>query len=151
MKEIERKFLVDGPVPQGLSAQPILQGYLTAATDSVEIRLRREGGDHSLTLKSDGNLTRDEREIAIGPAEFDTLWPATQCRRVEKTRHRGTLPGGQPFELDVFSGDLAPLMLVEMEFPSEEAALAFAPPAWFGKDVTEDRRYKNKALALATP
>lgn len=151
MKEIERKFLVDGPVPQGLSARPILQGYLTAATDSVEIRLRREGDDYSLTLKSDGGLTREEREIAIGSAEFETLWPATKGRRLEKTRHRGTLPGGQEFELDVFSGHLAPLMLVEVEFPSEEAALAFAPPAWFGKEVTEDKRFKNKTLALSRP
>ncbi|TRW95637.1 CYTH domain-containing protein [Paracoccus sp. M683] len=151
MKEIERKFLVDGPVPQGLSAWPILQGYLTTATDSVEIRLRREGDDHSLTLKSDGGLIRDEREITIGSAEFDMLWPATKGRRVEKTRHRGTLPGGQPFELDVFSGDLAPLMLVEVEFPSEEVALSFLPPSWFGKEVTEDKRFKNRALALFRP
>lgn len=151
MKEIERKFLVEGPVPEGSSARPILQGYLTAATDSVEIRLRREGDDHSLTLKTDGGLTREEREIALGAMEFETLWPATEGRRVQKMRHRGTLPGGQEFEMDVFSGHLAPLMLVEVEFPSEEAALSFVSPAWFGKDVTEDKRYKNKTLALSAP
>ena len=151
MKEIERKFLVDGPVPDGLPAKPILQGYLTLATDSVEIRLRQKGDDYSLTIKSDGGLTREEREVAIEAAQFQSLWPATEGRRVEKTRHLGTLPGGQVFEFDVFSGHLAPLMLVEVEFPSEEAARAFVPPTWFGKEVTEDKRYKNKALALSKP
>ena len=110
MKEIERKFLVDGPVPDGLPAKPILQGYLTLATDSVEIRLRQKGDDYSLTIKSDGGLTREEREVAIEAAQFQSLWPATEGRRVEKTRHLGTLPGGQVFEFDVFSGHLAPLM-----------------------------------------
>lgn len=151
MTEIERKFLVDGPVPEGLSARPILQGYLTADTDSVEIRLRRKGDDHFLTLKSDGGLIREEREVAIGAEQFATLWPATEGRRVEKTRHSGTLPDGQEFELDIFSGHLAPLILVEVEFPSEAVALAFVPPAWFGREVTEDRRFRNKALAISKP
>jgi CYTH domain-containing protein len=151
MKEIERKFLVEGPVPAGLIALPIQQGYLTTATDSVEIRLRRQGEDCFLTLKSDGGMVREEREIGIGAAEFDRLWPATEGRRLEKTRHRGTLPDGQTFELDVFSGHLAPLRLVEVEFPSEAAAHAFVPPPWFGAEVTLDKRFRNRALALSRP
>jgi len=156
MKEIERKFLMDGPIPAGpgpelLPARPIRQGYLTTAADSVEIRLRQEGKTHSLTLKSDGGLIREEREIAIGAAQFEALWPATEGRRVEKNRRRGTLPGGQAFELDIFSGHLAPLMLLEVEFASEAAARAFVPPDWFGQEVTEDRRFKNKALAHSRP
>lgn len=94
---------------------------------------------------------RDEYEIAIGKPEFDTLWPLTEGRRVEKTRHFGKLAGGLEFELDVFEGHLAPLMLAEVEFLSEDAAGAFIPPDWFGEDVTEDKRYKNSALALSRP
>ncbi|WP_232844982.1 CYTH domain-containing protein [Paracoccus onubensis] len=86
-------------------------------------------------------MTREEREIAIGAAQFQSLWPATEGRRVEKTRRLGILPGGQVFEFDVFSGHLAPLMLVELQFSSEEAASALVPPTWFGKEVTEDKRY----------
>ncbi|WP_269902626.1 CYTH domain-containing protein [Paracoccus onubensis] len=40
MKEIGRKFLLEGPVPDGLPAKPILQGYLTLTTASAEIRLQ---------------------------------------------------------------------------------------------------------------
>jgi CYTH domain-containing protein len=151
VKEIERKFLVKGPVPEGLAAQPIRQGYITAASDSAEVRLRQKGEACFLTVKSEGGLVRDEYEIAIGKPEFETLWPLTEGRRVEKTRHRGALAGGLEFELDIFEGHLAPLMLVEVEFPSEAAARAFMPPDWFGEDVTEDKRYRNIALAQARP
>lgn len=149
MKEIERKFLVKGPVPEGMPFEPIRQGYVTAASDSAEVRLRQKGGACFLTVKSEGGLVRDEYEITIGTAEFETLWPLTEGRRVEKTRHRGQLAVGLDFELDIFEGRLAPLMLVEVEFPSEEAARAFVPPAWFGDEVTEDKRYRNRSLALS--
>ena len=151
MKEIERKFLVSGPVPGGLAFEPIRQGYITAASDSAEVRLRQKGETCFLTVKSEGGLVRDEYEIAIGKPEFGILWPLTEGRRVEKIRHRGALAGGLEFELDIFQGHLAPLMLVEVEFPSEAAARAFVPPDWFGDDVTEDRRYRNSALAQARP
>lgn len=151
MKEIERKFLVRGPVPEGLVGRPIRQGYITAASDTAEVRLRQKGEACFLTIKSGGGLVRDEHEIAIGAAEFETLWQLTEGRRVEKTRYTGRLADGLEFELDVFEGHLAPLMLVEVEFPSEAAARAFIPPDWFGEDVTEDKSYRNSALALSRP
>lgn len=151
MIEIERKFIVTAFPRMELHAVPLRQGYLTAATDSVELRLRQQGTEYFLTLKSGDGLSRQEYEISVNMAQFETLWPATTGRRVEKTRHSGKLSDGQIFELDVFTGHLSPLMLVEVEFPSENAAKAFIPPSWFGKEVTEDERYKNKVLALSTP
>jgi len=151
MKEIERKFLVKGPVPDGLPSEPIRQGYLTVGSDSVEVRLRQKGDRHFLTVKSEGGLVRDEYEIVIDAAQFELLWPTTQGRRIEKNRHTGTLASGQTFELDIFTERLAPLRLVEVEFHSEEAAHAFTPPEWFGEEVTEDKRYRNRALALSRP
>lgn len=146
--EIERKFLVARlPVLEGLKAKPVRQGYVTLEGDSVELRLREKGGAFFLTLKSEGGLQRMEREIEIGRDQFDTLWPATGGRVVEKTRYVGALADGVTFELDVFAGVLAPLVLVEVEFETVEAARAFTPPDWFGEDVTEDRRYRNRALA----
>jgi CYTH domain-containing protein len=151
MTEIERKFLVESPPCDGLQAVSIRQGYLTGDTDSIELRLRQRGADHFMTLKSEGGLSREETEIPIDEAQFTALWPATEGRRIEKTRYIGTLPDGQVFELDIFAGRLAPLMLVEVEFTSEDAAKAFVPPAWFGKELTDDKRYKNRALALSKP
>lgn len=86
--EIERKFRVrDLPALEGLAAVHVQQGYLTLTRDSVELRLRRANDRHFITLKSDGELERIEYEIGLNKAQFETLWPATQDRRVEKIRH----------------------------------------------------------------
>lgn len=50
-------------------------------------------------------------------------------------------------ELDVFAGDLAPLLLAEVEFSSEEEANSFTPPDWFGEDVTFSSKYHNSTLS----
>ncbi|WP_158971683.1 CYTH domain-containing protein [Chachezhania sediminis] len=148
--EIERKFLVSRrPSLDGVRRAEVRQGYLTHPDDSVELRVRQINDRYFLTLKSGEGLTRGEREMPISRAQFDTLWPATEGRRVEKERWTGDLEAGRVFELDIFTGTLAPLMLVEVEFDTEEAANGFQPPDWFGPDVTRDKRFKNKALAQA--
>ena len=59
-----------------------------------------------------------EEEIALDPAAFDRLWPLTEGRRVVKTRHAVTVAGGLVIEVDVYSGDLAGLVVAEVEFPT---------------------------------
>ena len=148
--EIERKFLVDAP-PDGLDRHPssaIEQGYLAIEPGGVEVRVRRRAGTAVLTAKAGTGRTRSEEEIAIDADAFDRLWPLTEGRRVEKVRHLIPAGGGLTIELDVYRGDLAGLVVAEVEFPDEEAADAFAPPAWFGADVTDDERYKNHRLAV---
>lgn len=147
--EIERKFLVSHrPDLSGCTATQIRQGYLTGPEDSIEMRLRQKGNAFFMTLKSGGDLERAEYEVDVSKEQFDVFWPATAGRRVEKVRHVGQLEGGLMFELDVFASDLDGLVLVEVEFASLEAAKAFAPPDWFGEDVTANKGYKNKALAV---
>jgi len=153
--EIERKWLLDAP-PAGLDrhpSEPIRQGYL-AITDEVEVRVRQVAGRAVLTVKSIADRVRVEEEVEIGSERFDALWPLTEGRRVEKTRHRIPVGGpGEPsdltIELDVYAGALAGLVTAEVEFPSEAAAVAFTPPPWLTRDVTDDPRYKNRALAVA--
>lgn len=151
--EIERKFLVaELPDLAGLKSVDVGQGYLTHSDDSVEIRLRRKvsGGTANffMTLKSDGALERKEIEVAVSAEQFESFWPATAGRQIEKTRYVGALDHGLHYELDVFHGGLKGLLLVEVEFPSVEAANRFKAPAWFGEDVTGNKGYKNKALAV---
>ena len=147
--EIERKFLVAAlPDLTGADRAVVRQGYLTAPEDSTELRLRQKNDTYFLTLKGGGSLVRVEREAEISAKQFETFWPETEGRRVEKERFTGKLADGRVFELDVFQGDLAPLRLVEVEFSSENEAQQFTPPPWFGTDVTEDKRYKNKNMAI---
>lgn len=147
--EIERKFLVATlPDLAGARKSSLRQGYLTVPEDSVEVRLRQTDETFILCVKSGEGIVRGEREVEISEAQFAMLWPQTEGRRVEKTRWTGKLEGGLTYELDIFGGDLAPLVMVEVEFQSEAEAHQFEAPEWFGRDVSTDKRFGNKSLAL---
>ena len=149
--EIERKFLVPA-APGDLGAHPsspIEQGYLAIHPDGTEVRVRRRAGVSTMTIKSGGGLVRVEEELPLDDAAFERLWPLTEGRRLEKVRH--LIPGGAEgvvIELDVYTGELAGLVVAEIEFPGEAEAAAFAAPEWLGRDVTDDARFKNQRLAV---
>ena len=149
--EIERKFLV-AELPADIAEHPcrrIEQGYLAIAPDGVEVRVRRRGGQATLTVKSGPGHVRTEEEIAIDERRFESLWALTDGRRVSKARHEIPVGDGLTAELDVYDGAHEGLLTVEIEFPSLEASEAFAPPPWVGPEVTGDPRYANQSLALA--
>jgi adenylate cyclase len=148
--EIERKFLVAQPPPDRdrHPSTAIEQGYLAIADDGTEVRIRRRDGDATLTVKGGGARSRVEEELEIDGARFERLWPLTEGRRIEKTRYE--IPAGADgltIELDVYGGALEGLVVAEVEFDSEEAADSFSGPRWLGREVTDDRRYKNQRLA----
>lgn len=149
-QEIERKFLVKiQPDLSQYVGQEIIQGYVTGPNDTCEVRLRKKDTQTFLTVKSQGKLVRDEFETQITVEQFEVIWPATSNQQLLKTRYQGCLPCGTVFVLDEFKGNLAPLMLVEVEFTDVASAHNFQPPKWFGKEVTNDVMYKNKSLAFA--
>ncbi len=147
--EIERKFLVKTmPVLSHAQKTYIHQGYITHSNDSVEVRLRQKDEQYFITVKSGSGMVRSERETSIEQKQFETLWPDTQGKQIEKHRWTGQLNTLEIFELDVFMGELESLVLVEVEFSSTKQADDFQPADWFGREVTADKRYKNKALAM---
>jgi CYTH domain-containing protein len=113
----------------------------------VSVRVRQAGEARRLTVKGGRGRERVEVERELGAEQFDALWPLTAGRRVEKTRSVVPLDGAR-LEVDVFAGDLAGLVIGEVEFPSREAADAFAPPAWFGEEVTGRPEWGNPSLAV---
>lgn len=148
-QEIERKFIID-TIPEDLDKYPnkeIKQGYVSISEDGTEVRLRKKGNKFFQTIKSGGGKTRTESEIEITEDQFKTLWPTTEGKRVEKTRYEIPHQEGK-IELDVYHGDLDGFISAEMEFESEEASNKFEPPKWLGKEVTEDKKYKNQSLAI---
>jgi adenylate cyclase len=64
---------------------------------------------------------------------------------ITKTRDRVDHLGAR-FEVDVFEGENAGLVLAEIELDREDAP--FARPDWLGDEVTSDPRYSNAHLAL---
>jgi len=144
--EIERKFLVEH-VPPGLvfdSEEEIAQGYLAVGEDQV--RLRRRGDRHLLTVKRGSGLQREEVEVPIPRESFDELWPLTDGRRLEKTRSTTAVEAGT-IEIDVYHPPLEELVTAEIEFADADAARAFQPPDWFARELTDDDRYSNERLA----
>lgn len=155
-QEIERKFLVPAQPPKirGLRrAKPIAQGYLASdAERAVEVRVRKKGKRCFLTVKVGNGARRTEVELPLKSQEFAALWPATKGRRIAKKRHRLPIKGSAAvIELDVYKDALAGLCVAEVEFPDERAARAFQPPAWFGRELTDDPAYRNAALARRGP
>lgn len=148
--EIERKFLVNelpGAELEQALVEQIQQGYLIRESER-EVRIRRKGDLCFLTEKKGSGLRREEHEILISEAMFEALWPLTKGMQLAKARSTFTLDGHQ-LELDVYQGELEPLMVLETEFESEEQAHAWTPPWFAGAEVTGDKRYKNAQLAMA--
>jgi CYTH domain-containing protein len=145
--EIERKWLVaDLPDLSECKRAKIVQGYLAVAADATEVRLRKKSRRYFETVKRGTGLRRKEREVTITRKQFDSLWPATRGRRLEKVRY--TLQWKtKKIEVDVYEKGLKGLMVAEVEFKSRKDAAAFSPPEWLGKEVTRDKRYKNVNLA----
>ncbi len=145
--ERERTFLVADMPDLPDEGTRIRQGYLAIDGD-VQVRIRdREGVGRTLTVKGGRGGTRTEEEVPVDGERFERLWQITAGRRIEKTRY--VIPvGGADAELDVFAGELAGLVLVEVELDSEEAMAAFEPPPWFGSEVTDDDGYSNASLAV---
>jgi len=149
-KEIERKFLIES-LPPDLDKFPkkeISQGYLAITPDGTEVRLREKGDKYYQTIKTSGGKVRGETEIEITKEQFKSLWPMTEGKRVEKIRYEIPYQNSL-IELDVYASALKGLLTAEVEFKTEKGSDEFVPPEWFGKEVTEDKRYKNQNLAIA--
>ena len=145
--EIEKKYMIKqlpGNIRNGVA---ISQGYVVSE-GGKELRIRKKADQCYLTAKGDGNLSREEWEVEIPEWVFDILWPKTEGHRVEKVRYAVPTSDGLVMEFDEYSGNLKGLLTLEIEFPSEDKANAFALPSYIvGIDVTCDKRFKNKNLA----
>ncbi|MDD6631398.1 MAG: CYTH domain-containing protein [Agathobacter sp.] len=146
--EIERKYLIRR-LPENLSqyqCKKIAQGYI--CTNPV-VRIRKSDDEYYLTYKGKGLMAREEYNLPLTQEGYEHMLPKIDGRLIEKSRYLIPLDGKLTAELDIFEGDLAPLIIVEVEFDSLDAANSFIPPEWFGEDVTESRKYHNSNLALS--
>jgi len=146
--EIERKFLVKRP-PSGWKrrrSSQIVQGYFPVADKNLEIRVRRKGTRHVITVKGGHGRNRLEEEIQIPKSTFRALWPLTGTARISKRRYR--IPcDGYLIEMDVYNGPHRGLMTADIEFDSLRQSGWFRPPDWVGREITGNRRYANEQLA----
>lgn len=151
--EIERKFLVN-KIPENLENYEkieIEQGYLT---NKPTIRIRKANGKYILTIKSkfgvskcdNGSIVNNEHELEITAKEYEHLKKKIDGRVLKKKRYIIPLDNGLKVELDIFKERLFGLVFAEVEFQSLEMADNFVKPDWLGRDVSDDKRYRNSSI-----
>ena len=144
--EIERKFLIK-KLPDNLTsykARKIEQAYL--CTDPV-VRVRRDNDDYYLTYKSKCMIVREEYNLPLTKEAYGHLLAKADGNIITKTRYEIPEKDNLTIELDVFEGKFDGLLLAEVEFASEEEALGYIPPEWFGEDVSNSTKYHNSTLS----
>jgi CYTH domain-containing protein len=124
----------------------ILQGYL-GKEKLMRVRQEWTGNEYKYTktVKTGAGISRPELERRITKDKFDQLWQQVKYS-LSKDRYH-VLWEGIDIELNIYCDELDGYHQIEVEFDSNEAALAFVPPAWFGKEVTDDPRHGNFSLA----
>jgi CYTH domain-containing protein len=142
--EIERKWIVVTEIPGEIlddhEPTQIKQAYL-AVQPQREVRVRRTDEKSTLCVKTGKGKTREEHSVEIGREAAEKMFEAAVGvvgkSRFEISREDYTI------ELDVYSGKLSGLVVAEIEDPPKNLEV----PGWFGHEVTEDPRFKNKNLA----
>jgi len=159
--EIERKYAIK-KLPIDLdkcSFKVIEQGYLC---HNPTVRIRKMDDEYILTYKSKADQTgvkkaggariSNEVELPLTKDAYMHLRNKADGRLIYKKRYYIPLGDGLTAELDIFDGHLKGFVMVEVEFPSEEAADTFTAPEWFGKELTGDKRFSNYNLSkLSSP
>jgi adenylate cyclase len=148
MVETERKYLVNEDITRLASSSfSIKQGYIfSSPAKSVRVRIAKDKG--FLTIKArigESVVSRYEFEKEIDITEAEKLLGFCDDNLVEKVRHI-VISENQRFEIDVFTGRNAGLVIAELELESEDQTVH--KPSWLGDEVTHDRRYLNSELAV---
>ena len=154
-REIERKWLIDKlPFDPGkYEYLEIEQAYLSA---SPTVRVRKENDGYYLTYKGAGNtegnsdLSHSEYNLPLDMDSYEHLKEKRDGRLIKKKRYLIPIENSLTIELDIFEQPFEGLILAEVEFDSEEEALSFKAPDWFGRDVTGEAAYKNAVMACGT-
>lgn len=146
--EIERKFLIKKEqIPDNLSDYPhneLEQAYII--TEPV-LRIRKKNDSYILTYKGPGLMKREEVEFPLTKDAYEKLLTKTEGNIITKTRYKIPDQHNLMIEFDIFHGIFEGIYLAEVEFPDEQAALSYTPPAWFGREVTSETTFHNSTLS----
>lgn len=145
--EIERKFvLLHLPWHLPRRARQLESAYLSVGDPEVRVaRYAGEEGSYQITIKHGKGISRTEVILDVTDEVGDSIWATISPeRRIRKLR--GWYIGG--WEVDVYDGVHEGLRIAEIELPSEDTPLPPLPEGMvLGPEVTDDARFKNKALS----
>lgn len=155
--EIERKFLIKRPTDEQLlgfnciSIDEIVQTYLVSK-DKAERRVRKRGNKSNgykyyytekIDIK-DGERQENEKEITIEDYNEYLKEKDNSLHQIIKNRYCFN-HDGRLYELDIFNfSDTYAILEIELYNINEKLNL---PDIDIIKEVTNDKRYKNKHIA----
>ena len=161
--EIERKYLIDRPDEAMLASLPgavffdIKQTYLIAFADGEGRRVRektdmRGRRTYIETVKRrQSERTAEEYEHTITRAEYEELLLLRDPERRTVLKRRYVIPHGE-YRLEV---DLYPFWkrtaVLEVELSHEDEEVDFPDFLHILREVSDDKAFKNRSLALRVP
>ena len=141
MLEFERLFLAK-KLPDGLEKckqKEVLDVYLPHNSHHPVLRLRKNGDKYEITKKEVVSAgVFKEQTIILTPDEFNAL-AKIEGKPVHKIRYFYPFDG-RTLEIGIFQGALKGLVLIDVEFSSEDDMKNFTAPDFFLAEV------KNKAF-----
>jgi CYTH domain-containing protein len=151
MEEIERektylaKYLPD---LSGCESKEMVDTYLPENALHPIVRIRKQGDSYMITKKAPVNGSaslQTDQTIPLKKEEYDAL-SLVSTKRIEKVRYYYPF-NGRMVEIDVFQGDLAGLVLVDVEFESSDDIDAFPMPEFCLVDITDEKFIAGGMLA----
>ncbi len=145
--EIERKFLLTNDAWRAVvkSSSRYRQGYLANTEGGASVRVRVAGDQAALNIKGMTlGIQRPEYEYSIPVTDAEEMLDNLCIGPViSKTRYF-VEHEGYTWEIDIFEGDNAGLVVAEIELSSVDEV--FSRPDWLGEEVSHDPRYYNVRL-----
>ena len=157
--EIERKYLIAYPDVEALrsrcSAVYEMEQIYLKARPGVTARVRRRVGEREEFFHTEKERLTDrthvERERIITREEYDELLLQRDEKAFPIAKTRYCLPhGGFTFEIDVYPF-WKTVAVMEVELEREDQTYTLPDGITVIREVTDDRRMKNAALARHIP
>jgi adenylate cyclase len=113
------------------------------------LKVRQKGGNfHLIKKETNSAQERIEHVINIKKGEFDVL---AKCTVQFHRKNRYLYPYDKYVcEIDYYLDRLDGYVRVEVEFENDEDMFNFAPPEWFGAEITEINHEIHEDLGLVT-
>ncbi|MBI4120027.1 MAG: hypothetical protein HY454_01035 [Parcubacteria group bacterium] len=142
MIELEKTYLAKF-LPEGVKNSPskeVVDIYIPQSSPHPKLRIRKNGDSYEMTKKEPlevgDNSRQDEQTIILTETEFNEL-AKLEGKRTRKTRYYYDYQGVAT-EVDVFQDSLYGLVLVDIEFKTEEEKNSFPMPDFCLVDLADE-------------
>jgi len=155
-KKIDRKFIVENDYlleHLDLASIDLVEQRYIAFGDEEEVRIRKIENysvepytvSYCLSVKKGKGMSRIKTEVEIQESTFKQLIHGLTPIIKKRLFYDYC---GHHLTIFKYFGKLEGLIIVKVEFDSEDEAKRFEAPHWFSTEITDDNSYRNQNLFL---